>query len=163
MMTEKFFLSPGEVSARLQVPSSIQRNRLAVSMFLLYIPKRRTRLWPSRYVNGLAKYLYDNMLPPIIVEARDFARLSETVELIKSIQAEFEAKLGRKKLFTTDETAAIFCVNRGTVGNWRTTGIIKSVPCDMQPKRDNSRGRLAEYLFPQKELRQIGEWKLPKT
>jgi len=161
-MTEKFFLRPGGVTAHLPI-SPHQRDILVTSVLSLYIPKTRTRLWPSSYIESLAEYLpNEGVLSVIVREAKIFACLPKTLALIDRIQDEFETRLRSRQIFTVDQTAVIFCVTRKTVGNWRDKGALVPVMSEALPMVNSKRGRPLGSFFSQAVLRQFGTWHFPR-
>jgi len=156
-MSDEFF-----VATKLHI-SRTQLQKLFPYILHFYIPMRTTRLWPVEYIDALAEYHQSNKRLYATTNVVDFASLESSALLVKKIQKAFARQLRSKEEFTAEEVAKLLCISRMTVSQWQKAKVFTPVTERVELRQGSGRGERDMFLFPQSELRRIGEWRVPKV
>lgn len=156
------FLKSGDVKNRLEIS---QRDLQTISpyMLYLYLPLRKTCLWPRNYINALSRFLRNNGDLPDASSVSNFAQLPKTSRLIRTIQLSFARQFSANRRFTVGETAHLLGVGEVTVRDWLHIGVITSISEVIRVKQGRGEGRIAVTHIPAQEIRRAFEWRLPAT
>lgn len=161
-MNTSSFLKSGDVKSRLRI-SQRDLQTISPSMLCLYLPPRKTCLWPRNYINALSRFLRNSGDLPTTSSVSNFAQLPKTSRLIRTIQLSFALQVSTNKRFTVSETAHLLGVGEVTVRDWLRTGVITSTSEVIRVKQGRGEGCIAVTHIPAQEIRRVFEWRLPTT
>jgi len=159
-MVSTSFLKSGDVKDRLKVT---QRSLQTLSPYILhlYLPPRKTCLWPEKYITTLSGFLHHNDIPPDISGVWSFARLPETCKLIRTIRLSFVRQFSGNKRFTVNTTAQFLGVGEGTLWGWLNDRVITSTSEVIKVKQGRGECNKAVIHVPAQEIRKAFEWRFP--
>lgn len=161
-MSKKVLLTASNVQKTLKI-TPIQLQSLLPYLPHLHVWHPRVGLFPGEYIQAYVAYLQRTARDVTVECARDFARTSEAKQITERTVAQFTERLGSHVIFTADETADLFCVDRKTIMSWAQMGAIKPLQQVANPKRDGGEGDELIPVIPRDQLQAICEWNLPSN
>lgn len=136
-------------------------DHLSPYLLRFFVTRPKTQLFSRSYIEGYRDYLRESGQPVTVTTARSFASTDQAIQLVEKAWAAFEKRLKGKKEHTVREAAELLCVSRMTITDWYRAGFLTPTPQTVDPQRYGGRGQREILLFPQSEIRRLGEWQLP--